>query len=125
MIAPTISEVTSARSLKDFIEQGLQGTLGWSTLERLQIVVSKHGHTNHQSQVLDQLRGEYRGRIVPGFIPDRDQIRIATAILPGNDRRSYAQKYRRPMFNPVAVDIERVANRLYKRIFEASSDTEA
>lgn len=118
IVAPTISEVTSVRSLGDFIDIGLRDTLGKQLSGRLHVVVSRHGNTLLQRQELDRLRELYGDKMVPGVIPDRDQVRHATTILSRGDQRSYAQKYERPLLNRLAPHVERVAADLYEKIFK-------
>ncbi|HEX5999304.1 MAG TPA: ParA family protein [Hyphomicrobiaceae bacterium] len=120
IVAPTIADNTSVRSLRDFVNIGLRDTLGIQrrdlgpeTSAKLKVVVSKFSQWNNQRAVLDGLRETYHVILPP--IPLRDQVLSISENLQGQTR-TYAQKYRRPVFSPLAPHVAGMSDALFGAI---------
>lgn len=115
VIAPTIADYTSMRSLQDFVTLGLRGTLGLEGENNLHVVVSKFTGSNSQRQALDILREAYHVR--DPVIPMRDQVQVV-AERHATRSRTYAQKYGRPHLRPLRPHVKGLSDALYGLIFE-------
>ena len=120
IVAPTIADNTSVRSLRDFVNIGLRDTLGMQPSKlgpqpnaKLKVVISKFSPWNNQRAVLDGLRETYHVILPP--IPMRDQVLSISENLDGRTR-TYAQKYRRPRFNPLAPHVAGMSDALFRAI---------
>src|SRR5262249_52619747 len=114
IVAPTIADYTSMRSLQDFVTLGLTDTLHLDVDRKLHVVVSKFTGTNSQMQALDILRQTYRVR--EPVIPMRDQVQIV-AERHATQTRTYAQKYGRPITRPLKPHVKGMSDALYNAIF--------
>jgi chromosome partitioning protein len=114
VIAPTIADYTSMRSLQDFVTLGLRGTLGLDADNNLHVVVSKFTGSNSQRQALDILRRAYHVR--DPVIPMRDQVQVV-AERHATGSRTYAQKYGRPHMRPLKPYVKGLSDSLYRLIF--------
>ena len=114
IVAPTISDTTSIRSLGDFVDLGMQQRLGLSPSDKLRVIVSRFTATNSQKLALDQLRKQYN--VVGSPIPMLDQVLAATEMLHGKTR-SYADKYRWPIYNRLSTHVQGLSDALYRDIF--------
>ncbi len=114
IVAPTIADYTSMRSLQDFVTLGLKGTLNLDVTRKLHVVVSKYTGTNNQKQALDILRHTYRVR--EPVIPMRDQVQVV-AERHATRTRSYSQKYGRPRMSPLKPHVKGMSDALYGVIF--------
>lgn len=94
VIAPTIADYTSMRSLQDFADLGLKRTLELDPARKMYVVVSKFTSTIAQRQVYEYLTKKYR--VVPTPIPMRDQVQLV-AERQASKQRTYAGKYERPL----------------------------
>jgi cellulose biosynthesis protein BcsQ len=113
IVAPTIADNTSVRSLRDFVEIGLCDTLGIQPHAKLHVVISKFSPWNNQRAVLDGLMATYHVILPP--IPLRDQVLAVSENLDGRTR-TYAQKYRRPAFRPLAPHVAGMSDALFRAI---------
>jgi len=114
IVAPTIADYTSMRSLQDFVTLGLTDTLHLDVDRKLHVVVSKFTGTNSQMQALDILRQSYRVR--EPVIPMRDQVQVV-AERHATQTRTYAQKYGRPITRPLKPHVKGMSDALYNAIF--------
>jgi cellulose biosynthesis protein BcsQ len=114
IVAPTIADFTSMRSLHDFVTLGLRGTLGLEGDENLYVVVSKFTGANSQLQALDILRQTYDVR--EPVIPMRDQVQVV-AERHATLMRTYTQKYGRPYWGPLKPHAKGLSDTLYGAIF--------
>jgi cellulose biosynthesis protein BcsQ len=114
VIAPTLADEVSIRSLADFATLGLENGLGIGWRETLHVVVSRYTNSNQQQSKLDQLRATYRVFDPP--IPMRDQVLVATEHLEGS-HRSYAAKYGRPLLRPLSGYVMRMTAALFDATF--------
>jgi chromosome partitioning protein len=115
IIAPTLADEVSIKSLADFATLGLENGLGIGWQDTLQVVVSRYTNSNQQQTKLDHLRATYRVFEPP--IPMRDQVLIATENLEGA-RRSYASKYGRPLLRPLSGYVKRMTDALFDATFD-------
>lgn len=113
IVAPTIADNTSVRSLRDFVEIGLRDTLGIHPDAKLRVVISKFSSWNNQRAVLDGLKATYKVILPP--IPLRDQVLSVSEHLDGR-KRTYAQKYRRPSLSPLAPHVAGMSDALFHAI---------
>jgi cellulose biosynthesis protein BcsQ len=113
IVAPTIADNTSVRSLRDFVEIGLRETLAIAPEHKLYVIISKFSPWNNQRAVLDGLRATYNVVLPP--VPMKDQVLAATEHLHGRTR-TYAQKYRRPRYSPLAPHVAGMCEALYQAI---------
>jgi chromosome partitioning protein len=113
VVAPTIADNTSVRSLRDFVEIGLRETLGIDPSSKLHVVVSKFSPWNNQRAVLDGLKAIYNVILPP--IPLRDQVLWVSEHLDGRVR-TYAQKYRRPPLRALAPHVAGMSDALFRAI---------
>lgn len=113
IVAPTIADYTSMRSLHDFVALGLRDTLELDVDDRLHVVVSKFTGTNNQLQALDILRNAYHVR--EPVIPMRDQVQVV-AERHATQTRTYAQKYGRPVMRPLKPHVKGMSDALYAAI---------
>ena len=116
IIAPTIADYTSMRSLQDFVTLGLMGTLGLDGIRKFHIVVSKFTGSKSQKQALDVLRQAYPGAVRDPIIPMRDQVQVV-AERHATRSRTYAQKYGRPHMRPLKPHVKGLSDTLYEHIF--------
>jgi len=114
IIAPTIADYTSMRSLQDFVTLGLIGTLHLDVGHHLHVVVSKYTSTNNQQEALDILRRSYRVR--EPAIPQLDHVQVV-AERHATRERTYAQKYGRPYWSPLKRHVKGMSDSLYGAIF--------
>jgi chromosome partitioning protein len=114
IVAPTIADYTSMRSLQDFVSLGLQGTLQRDIDHRLHVVVSKYTRTRNQREALDILRRSYRVR--EPVIPMLDHVQVV-AERHATRLRTYAQKYGRPVWSPLKPHAKGLSDSLYRAIF--------
>lgn len=115
IVAPTIADYTSMRSLQDFVTLGLSETLQIDVNQNLHVVISKFAGTNSQQGALEFLRMSYR--IVPYPIPMRDQVQVV-AERHATRFRSYARKYERPLYRPLKPHVKGMSDALYNAIFQ-------
>jgi cellulose biosynthesis protein BcsQ len=118
IVAPTIADYTSMRSLQDFVTLGLRGTLQLDANQNLHVVISKFTGANSQKQALDVLRQAYDVR--EPVIPMRDQVQVV-AERHATRMRTYAQKYGRPRLRPLKPHVKGMSDSLYSAIFERPS----
>jgi cellulose biosynthesis protein BcsQ len=116
IVAPTIADNTSVRSLRDFVEIGLRETLGIEPRSKLHVVISKFSPWNNQRAVLDGLKNAYN--VVLPAVPMRDQLLSVSEYLDGRSR-TYAQKYRRPRYSPLAPHVSGMCDALHRAILES------
>jgi cellulose biosynthesis protein BcsQ len=116
IIAPTIADYTSMRSLQDFVTLGLRGVLGLDGNRRFHVVISKFTGSNSQRQALDLLRKVYAGAVRDPVIPMRDQVQVV-AERHATQSRTYAQKYGRPHMRPLKPHVKGLSDTLYGHIF--------
>ncbi len=116
IVAPTIADYTSMRSLQDFVTLGLKGTLELDVDRKLHVVVSKFTGTNSQKKALDLLRQTYGKKLKEPVIPMRDQVQVA-AERHSTQTRTYAQKYERPRWNPLKPHVKGMSDKLYGVMF--------
>jgi len=116
IIAPTIADYTSMRSLQDFVTLGLRGALGLDGSRKLHVVVSKFTSSKNQKQALDVLRKAYPGAVRDPAIPMRDQVQVV-AERHATRARTYAQKYGRPHVRPLKPHVKGLSDFLYRLIF--------
>ena len=90
IIAPTIADYVSVRSLHDFFELGLRQPNGLDLRVKAHIVVSKYTNSNFQKSVLDLLRANYKVVLPP--VKMLDDVLLATENIAGRTR-TYRQKY--------------------------------
>jgi cellulose biosynthesis protein BcsQ len=114
IVAPTIADYTSMRSLQDFVTLGLIETLHLDVESRLHVVVSKYTGTNSQREALDILRASYPVR--EPAIPQRDHVQVV-AERHATRARTYAQKYGRPVYAPLKSHVKGMSDCLYRAIF--------
>jgi cellulose biosynthesis protein BcsQ len=117
IIAPTIADYTSMRSLQDFVALGLKGTLDLQANRNLHVVISKFTGSNSQKQALDILRKAYPDNLRDDpVIPMRDQVQVV-AERHATRSRAYAQKYGRPALRPLKPHVKGLSDLLYKLIY--------
>jgi chromosome partitioning protein len=122
IIAPTIADYTSMRSLQDFVTLGLRGVLGQKGDKNLHIVVSKFTGSNSQKQALDILRKVYARVLREPVIPMRDQVQVV-AERHATRSRTYAQKYGRPHLRPLKPHVQGLSDKLYGLIFPRKDES--
>jgi cellulose biosynthesis protein BcsQ len=115
IVAPTIADYTSMRSLHDFVALGLKDTLHINVDRRLHVVVSKFTRTVSQQQALDVLKEGYR--VVASPIPMRDQVQVI-AERHATKVRTYARKYGWPVHRPRRPHVKGMSDALYNAIFQ-------
>ena len=113
IVAPTIADNTSVRSLRDFVEIGLRDTLGIEPNSKLHVVVSKFSPWNNQRAVLDGLKATYNVILPP--VPLRDEVLSVSEHLDGRTR-TYGQKYRRPLHRPLSPHVAGMCEALFRAI---------
>lgn len=118
IITPTIADFTSMRSLRDFVELGLKGTLALEGKRNFHVVVSKFTGSNSQKQAVDVLKKAYPDALRDPAIPMRDQVQVI-AERHATRSRTYAQKYGRPHMRPLKPYVKGLSDSLYGRIFNA------
>lgn len=116
IVAPTIADYTSMRSLQDFVTLGLLSTLNVDVDRKLYVVISKFAGTVSQRQALDALKSSYR--VITPTIPMRDQVQIV-AERHATRRRTYARKYGWPLHRPLKPHVKGMSDALYNAIFQA------
>lgn len=116
IVAPTIADYTSMRSLQDFVTLGLKGTLNLDVDRKLHVVVSKFTGTANQLKALDILRQTYGKKLKEPVIPMRDQVQVV-AERHATQTRTYAQKYGRPVMRPLKPHVKGMSDALYGAIF--------
>ncbi|MCZ7596456.1 MAG: ParA family protein [Hyphomicrobium sp.] len=121
VIAPTIADYTSMRSLQDFATLGLSHTLQLDPTRQMYVVVSKFTGTIAQKQALDVLTRSYR--VVPHPIPMRDQVQLA-AERQSTKQRTYASKYERPLYRPLKPYVKGMSDWLHDAIFNRRVDSD-
>lgn len=114
IVAPTIADYTSMRSLRDFVTLGLRGTLGLQGDSNFHVVISKFTGTNSQQRALGVLRDEYPVR--EPVIPMRDQVQVV-AERHATRSRAYEQKYG-GYLRPLKPHVKGLSDTLYGHIFE-------
>lgn len=114
IVAPTIADPVSVRSLGDFVDIGLVSEMEIDIKKMLSVIVQKYTAVNEQRVMLALLEGTYR--LVRPVIPFRTQVTVASQRQFGV-KRPYAVKYGRPRFNSLAPHVKGLSDSLYTRIF--------
>jgi chromosome partitioning protein len=114
IIAPTLADEVSIKSLVDFATLGLAAQLNIRWQDQMDVVVSRFSGTNQQKSNLDALRRGYN--VVDPPIRMLDQALAASVHLKGA-HKSYAEKYGGPLFRPLSSDVRRMTDVLFRATF--------
>ncbi len=114
VIAPTIADAISVRSLGEFVRLGLEDRLQIRRF-RLRVVVSKYTNSVEQRRELDGLRREYDGQLISPPVPFSVQAARVAERIEGR-WRTYNEKYA-PRLRSLALPVEKMATAIANVVF--------
>lgn len=112
IISPTIADEVSVRSLRDFVNIGLEDILGIKAKDRHHVVISKYTRTQTERRNIDLLKRNYDvfDRTIRQSV---DMVRASYYLDPAGAGRRFNPKY-----GSVAGDVLALCNDIYRLVYK-------